>query len=80
MRQGIYLGMSLVHVNVDQMRVFVIKNNVGIMINADENAKICLIKENVTKDLFDLIVNVNVINHVMLEKTQIMEIASVEKD
>ena len=33
MKQDIYLGMRLVHVNVDYMQVFVIINNVGIMIN-----------------------------------------------
>ena len=31
--------MKLVNVNVDQIQVFVVINNVGIMINADMNAK-----------------------------------------
>ena len=38
MKQGIQNGMKLVNVNVDQMQVFVIINNAGIMINAGENA------------------------------------------
>ena len=46
------------------MQVFVIINNVGIMINADANAKNWLTKEYVIKDLFGIqvIVNVSVIN------------------
>ena len=39
MKQDIYLGMKLVNVNVDYMQVFVMINNVGIMLNADVNAK-----------------------------------------
>ena len=39
MKQDIYLGMKLVNVNVDQIQVFVVINNVGIMINVDVNAK-----------------------------------------
>ena len=39
MKQDIQNCMKLVNVNVDQMQVFVIKNKVGIMINADVNAK-----------------------------------------
>ena len=31
--------MKLVNLNVDQIQVFVVINNVGIMINADMNAK-----------------------------------------
>ena len=31
--------MKLLNVNVDLMKVFVITNNVGIMINADVNVK-----------------------------------------
>ena len=49
------------------MQVFVIINNVGIMINADVDAKNWLTKEYVIKDLFGIQVIVNVINHVMLE-------------
>ena len=48
--------------------MFVILNNVGIKINADDNAKNYLIKQCVIKDLFGtlVIVNVNVIKCVML--------------
>ena len=48
--------------------VFEIINNVGIMINADVNLKNWLTKDDVMKDLFGIlvIVNVNVKNHVML--------------
>ena len=37
MKQGIYLGMKLVHVNLDQMQVFVTTKKAVIMINADVN-------------------------------------------
>ena len=48
--------------------MFLITNNVGIKINADANAKNQLIKELVIKDLFGIlvIVNLNVIKGVML--------------
>ena len=51
------------------MEVFVIIKNVGIKINADVNAKNWLKKEYVIKELcgIQVIVNVNVINHMMLE-------------
>ena len=39
MKQDINLGMTLVNVNVDYMQVLVMINNVGIMLNADVNAK-----------------------------------------
>ena len=39
MKKDIYLDTRLIHVNVEQMQVFVMRNNVGIMINADVNAK-----------------------------------------
>ena len=50
------------------MQVFVTINSVGIMINSDVNAKNWLTKVNVMMDLFGILVyvNVNVINHVML--------------
>ena len=50
------------------MQVFVILNNVGIMINADMNVKNWLTKVSVIKDLFGIlvIVSVSVINYVML--------------
>ena len=49
--------------------MFVIVNNVGKIINADVNANNSLTKEYVIRDLFGIqvIVSVNVINHVMLE-------------
>ena len=49
------------------MQVFVIINNVGIKINDDVNVKNYLTKEYVIKYLFGIlvIVNVNVINHVI---------------
>ena len=34
-----YLGIRLLHVNVDQMQMFVMINTVGIVINADMNAR-----------------------------------------
>ena len=34
-----YLGMKLENENVDQMQLFVIKNNIGIMVNADVKLK-----------------------------------------
>ena len=51
------------------MQAFVIINNIGIMINADVNIKNWLTKEYAIKDLFGIlaIVNVNGINHVILE-------------
>ena len=39
MKQDTLNGMKLVNDNVDQMQVFVVINNVGIMINVDVNAK-----------------------------------------
>ena len=50
------------------MQLFVVINNVGIKINVDVNVKNQLIKEYVTKDLFGIlvIVNVNVIKTVIL--------------
>ena len=58
------------------MQVFVIINNVGIMINADVNVKNWLIKECVIKDFFGILAIVNVINHMMLENIYIMKIVS----
>ena len=51
------------------MKVFVTVNNIGIKINVDVNVKNSLTMEDVIKDLFGIlvIVNVNVINYVMLE-------------
>ena len=39
MKQGTWNGMKRENINVDQMAVFVIISNVGMMINADMNAK-----------------------------------------
>ena len=63
------------------MQVFVTRNNVGMMINADMNVKNSLTKEYVIRDLFGILVimSVNTINHVMLENIQIMQIVNVEK-
>ena len=76
MKQDIYLGMKLVNVNVDYMQVFVMINNVGIMLNADVNAKNWLTKVDVTMDLFGILVymNVNVTNH------KIIQTINAEKD
>ena len=60
MKQDLQNGMKRVSVNVDQMQLFVIKNNTGIMINADVNVKNELIKECVIKDLFGILVIVSV--------------------
>ena len=59
--------MKLLSVNVDYMQVFLIINNVGIRINAGVNAKNLLIKVYLIKDSFEIlvIVNVNLINHVI---------------
>ena len=60
--------MKHVSVNVDLTVVFVVINNVGMMINADVNAKNWLIKAYAIKDLFGIlvIVSANVINPVSL--------------
>ena len=60
--------MERVNVNVDQMQVFVIIDNVKIMINVGVDAKNSLIKMYATEDLFGIlvIVSVNVINHAIL--------------
>ena len=55
------------------MQVFVIITNVGIKINAGVNVKNWLINAVAIKDLFGIleIVNVNVINHLILENIYI---------
>ena len=67
--------MKLVNVNVNQMQVFVIINNVGIILNADVNVKNRLTKEYLIKDLSRIltIANVNGINHVVLEDIKIIK-------
>ena len=73
--------MKLVSLNVDQIQVFVIINEVSMKINAGVNVNNLLIKAVVIKDLFGilLIINVNVINHVILDNIQMIRILSAEK-
>ena len=63
------------------MQEFVMIRNVGIMINADINANNWLTKEHEINDLFGIlvIVNINVINHVMLQNIEVMKIVNVER-
>ena len=81
MKEDIKNGIKLVHIDVDQMQVFGIINNVGIMINADVNVNNRLTKKDVMKDLYgsQVTVNVNVINHVILDNIQIVNIVNLEK-
>ena len=81
MKQDTQNSMKNVNINADQIQAFVIINNVGMMINAGENAKNLLRKVYAIRDLFGIqvIVSVNAINHVMLENIQTMKTASVEK-
>ena len=68
MKQGIYLGMRLVHVNADDIQMFLMTGNVGIRLaNVD-----------VIKDLFGILVfmNVNVVNHVAQGNIQIIKIVN----
>ena len=68
MKQDAKNGMKRVSVNVDLTVVFVIINNVGMMINEGVNAKNYLIKMYAIKDLFGILVTVSVngINPVIL--------------
>ena len=61
--------MKLVSANVGEMQVFVIINKDEMKINVDVNAKNCLAKEYVIKDLLVILaaVNVDVINHAMMD-------------
>ena len=61
--------MKLVSANVGEMQVFVIINKDEMKINVDVNAKNCLTKEYVIKDLIVIlaVVNVDVINHAMMD-------------
>ena len=63
------------------MQVFVTISNIGMMVNACVNVKNWLIKLYVVRDIFGIlvIVNVNVINHLILENIQTMKIVNVEK-
>ena len=75
MKQERQNGMKRVNANVPQMQVFVLINNSGMMIHADMNVKNQLTKVYVIKDLFEIevIVSVNVINHVMLVSIKTMK-------
>ena len=82
MKQDIQNDLKLIYTDADQMQVFVTINNIRVMINADVNVKYCLIKEDVMKDLFAILVIVseNVINHVVLDDIQITKIVNAEKN
>ena len=69
MKQDTQNGIKLVNANADQMQVFLITNNVGIMMNADVNVKHWLTNEYLKKDLYGTLANVNVNekNHMTLE-------------
>ena len=74
--------MIFASVSVYYMVVFVIINNVEMMINAGANAKNKLRKKYVIKDSLggiEVIVSENVINHVIPESIQTMTIVSIEK-
>ena len=73
--------MKLVSANVGEMQVFVIINKDEMKINVDVNAKNCLTKEYVIKDLIVIlaVVNVDVINHAMMDNIQIIKTVIVEK-
>ena len=64
------------------MQVFVTIINVGMMISASVNAKNWLTKVYLMMNLFGIlvIVNVNVVNHVILENMYITKIVSAEKN
>ena len=73
--------MKFEDINVDQVKVVLKINNVGIMINGDMNAKNQFTMVDVIEDLFRILVyvDVTVMHHVMLENIQIMKIVNVEK-
>ena len=73
--------MKLVDVNADQIQVFVKRSNVRMKINAGVNVTNQLRKAVVIKDLLGTLitVNVNVIDHVMLQNIQTNQIVSAEK-
>ena len=81
MKQDAQNDMKRVSVNVDSMQAFIITNKVGMKINAGVNAKNYQIKVCVIKDLFGIpvIVNVNVITHMILASIQTMQTLSAEK-
>ena len=81
MKPGTQNGMKHVNTGADLMAVFVIINNIGIMINAGVNVKNQLMKVRVIRDLFGIqvLVNVNVMNRVILVNIQTMKTVSAEK-
>ena len=60
MKQDTKDGMKLIGANVVSMQVFVIINNVGIMKNLDVNVNNLLTKLYMIKNLFGILINVNV--------------------
>ena len=73
--------MKHVSLNVDLTVVFVIINNVGVVINAGVNANNRLIKTYAIKDLFGIlvIVSANVISHVISVSIKTIKIESAKK-
>ena len=82
MKQDTQNSMKRVNADVDQMQVLVTTSKGGMKINADVNKMNCLIKEFVIKNLFGILVtvNVNLINHVILLRIQIMKSANAQKN
>ena len=82
MKQDTQNSMKRVNADVDQMQVLVSTSKGGMKINADVNKMNCLIKEFVIKNLFGILVtvNVNLINHVILLRIQIMKSANAQKN
>ena len=74
--------MKAANLNVNQMQVVVTTNNVAMKMNADMNANNLLTKVYVMQDLFGMqvIVVVNVINHMMLKNIYTMKIVNVGKN
>ena len=82
MKRGIQNGTKRINVNINLEKMFVTINNTGIKINVDVDVNNQLLKEYVIKDLFGILVtvNVNVIKLVTLVNTQIMKTVSAEKN
>ena len=72
--------MKLLNINVDKIQFFVTTNSVKIKASVYMNAKSYLTEECVIRDLFGIlvIVNVSAINYVMLESIQIIKILNAE--
>ena len=62
---GLYHDKNHVNVNVDYMQVFLMTNSVRVMINADVKSKNLLIKLDLMMGLYEILVHMNVINHMM---------------